>query len=116
MASLFARRGSGGCDLVNFPEEIKFKILKYLSFSDLKSVIAVCRAWRLMGENPYLWRDFELIVWTEVANIYYLLTISMYISAYLPIYISRLTWTATISTWRAGVCWARRCWRSGCRG
>ena len=74
MASLFARRGSGGCDLVNFPEEIKFKILKYLSFSDLKSVIAVCRAWRLMGENPYLWRDFELIVWTEVANIYYLLS------------------------------------------
>ena len=69
MASLFARRGSGGCDLVNFPEEIKFKILKYLSFSDLKSVIGVCRAWRLMGENPYLWRDFELIVWTEVANI-----------------------------------------------
>ena len=86
MASLFARRGSGGCDLVNFPEEIKFKILKYLSFSDLKSVIGVCRAWRLMGENPYLWRDFELIVWTEVANIYYLLTISTYLpSAYLHI-------------------------------
>ena len=109
MASLFARRGSGGCDLVNFPEEIKFKILKYLSFSDLKSVIGVCRAWRIMGENPYLWRDFELIVWTEVANIY---------CPYLHIYVStpRLTWTATISTWRAGVCWARRCWRSGCRG
>ena len=49
------------------PEELKTKILGYLSYSDLKSVVLVSRQWRRMGEQPFLWRHFTLLVRTEVS-------------------------------------------------
>ena len=53
-------------NLVDLPEEIKQKILKYLSFTDLKAVCCVSRKWREMGENPDLWRHFQLCARTEM--------------------------------------------------
>ena len=53
-------------NLVDLPEEIKQKILKYLSFTDLKAVCCVSRKWRKMGENPDLWRHFQLFARTEM--------------------------------------------------
>ena len=52
-------------NIVDLPEEIRQKILRYLSFADLKSVCGVCRQWREMGENPFLWRDLQLFATTD---------------------------------------------------
>ena len=62
------RSGGGGCNILALPEELKMKILGYLSYSDLKSVVLVCRQWRRMGEQPFLWRHFTLLVRTEVSR------------------------------------------------
>ena len=71
--AFFTRARKNNQRIFNFldlPEEIKQKILKYLSFTDLKAVCCVSRKWREMGENPNLWRHFQLCARTEIEEDY----------------------------------------------
>jgi len=42
-------------DISDLPEEILIEIFSLLSPSDLKSVVLVCKQWRMVGETPTLW-------------------------------------------------------------
>jgi len=42
------------------PSEILSHIFSFLSFRDLASVIMVSRLWNRVGEDPWLWRHFNL--------------------------------------------------------
>ena len=44
--------------LDTLPPEIILQILNLLSFDDLKSVVLVCKRWRLLGEDPSLWAGY----------------------------------------------------------
>lgn len=53
---------SGPCYLDNIPEEILCKILSWLPVRDLCSAILVCKHWRTIGEDPVLWKKYNLEV------------------------------------------------------
>ena len=48
--------------LEELPEELRHKILGPLTPNELNSAALVCRAWRIMAEDPSLWRDYGIVV------------------------------------------------------
>jgi len=46
----------------SLPQELLFTIFKHLTFSDLRSVVLVCKHWRDVGEDPVLWKKLKLVV------------------------------------------------------
>ena len=44
------------------PRELLLHIFRFLSHSQLKSVLRVCNQWREVGEDPILWKNFKLVV------------------------------------------------------
>jgi len=42
--------------------ELRLKILNLLTIHQLKSVVRVCRRWKDMGEDPYLWQKLHLTI------------------------------------------------------
>ena len=47
--------------ILNLPSEILVKIFEHLNHEDLINSILVCRRWRDVGEDPFLWKEFKLI-------------------------------------------------------
>ena len=45
----------------SLPKEMLMMIFEKLEFKTLKNVVLVCRYWRSLGEDPVLWRKFEMI-------------------------------------------------------
>lgn len=46
----------------SLPQELLFTIFKHLPFSDLRSIVLVCKHWRDVGEDPVLWKKLKLVV------------------------------------------------------
>ena len=44
------------------PRELLLAIFRYLSYSDLKTVVLVCKLWMSVGDEPVLWKHFKLVV------------------------------------------------------
>ena len=48
------------------PQEVILSIFQSLDFSDLNSVVQVCRHWRSIGVDPNLWKTFKVLtMWPE---------------------------------------------------
>ena len=44
------------------PRELLLYIFRFLSHSQLKTVLKVCNQWKEVGEDPILWKNFKLVV------------------------------------------------------
>ena len=51
--------------LSELPVEILLLIIKCLPHKDLLSVVLVSQLWRVLGENPMLWKEFTLCIRRE---------------------------------------------------
>ena len=47
------------------PVEMLLLIIKCLPHKDLLSVVLVSQLWRVLGENPMLWKEFTLCIRRE---------------------------------------------------
>ena len=45
------------------PEEMLIKIFSFLEQQDLPMAVLVCRAWREVGELPWLWHKEEVVLY-----------------------------------------------------
>ena len=48
------------CYIDNIPEELLFKIFNWLPVKDLCNAILVSKYWRKIGEDPVLWKNYQL--------------------------------------------------------
>eukprot|EP00092_Neocalanus_flemingeri_P036744 GFUD01040001.1.p1 GENE.GFUD01040001.1~~GFUD01040001.1.p1 ORF type:complete len:578 (+),score=190.16 GFUD01040001.1:47-1780(+) len=53
---------------LNIPNEIWNRIFKTLSYKDLKTVLLVCKQFKVIAEDPQLWSQYPLIICSNLSS------------------------------------------------